>query len=128
VGVPQLGACEAACDGVANPRQAQQPRREQISQPARDPRMQGDAARRQAGLSQDALPDGMAFALIGVEHIVGGTANDRVELPRKIGGILYPGVHALSAHRRMDMSGVACEKHAAVTVLGDLALVTVKAR
>ena len=128
VRVPQLGACEAARYGVADPWHAQQPWREQISYPTTDPRMQRCTARHQAGLTENPPADGMTFALVGVEHILRSTAEDRVQFPRQVHGVLYPGVHALPAHRRMHVCGVAREKNTAVPVFGHLALVAVKPR
>src|SRR5689334_17502860 len=70
----------------------------------------------------------MAFTMVGVEYVVGRAAENGVQFPGQVDGVLYPGVHALPAHRRMHMSGVACEKDTPVTVLGDLALVAMEAR
>ena len=72
--------------------------------------MEGDAACHQARLDENTLADGMAFAVIGVEHVIWSTAENRVDLPRQIGGVLYPGVHALPTHRRMDMRRVSDDK------------------
>ena len=61
--------------------------------------VQGGTTRHQAGLEENPLANGMTFGLVGVEHVVGGAAKDCVEFPRKVGGILDSGVHALPAHR-----------------------------
>ena len=78
MGVSQCGACETACQGVANTWQAEQARCDQVAQSAGDARTQGDAARHEAGLDQHPLADGMAFTLVGVEYVVGSAGEGLV--------------------------------------------------
>ena len=72
-----------------------------------------DELERAVGRLQQSLRNGHALLLVGVEQRwIGAALHDERELPCEVVGILQPRVHALGAHRAVDVRGVA-EKEAA---------------
>jgi hypothetical protein len=59
-----------------------------------------------------------AFFLVAVEQRIAGPADDRLELPSEIIGILHAGIEALAARRRVRVRGVPDQEHAteAITI------------
>ena len=118
--IPQRRSREASGYRVAHPRNAKQPGRQKVSYAARDPRMKRDATRHEPGLQQHPLADRMALVVVAVEHGVVGTGERRVDLPGEVRRVLNAGVHALPAHRGVDMRRVAGQEHPAVSDIARL--------
>ncbi len=91
-------------------------------------------ATQRAGLGQVAaeldylLGDRMPFCVIAVKQRLSALAtNGRFEFPGEVERVLHPGVHALPTSWAVDVGRVAGQKHPAMPVGGDLAVVNLKA-
>jgi hypothetical protein len=62
--------------------------------------------------SDDLLPHRVPLGVVGIEKAVGRrSANRQGELPAKVVGVLYAGIHPLGTGRRMNVGRVAGNEH-----------------